>query len=96
MSKTRYILSRIYRNRGATYEAWTGEGWSGINTPKLYRSKASAEEEARKLSKHSLSEVKVERAAPAASEPDAECSICGKMYYSAEGHPKVTICGDCR
>lgn len=28
-------------------------------------------------------------------EPDAECIICGKMYFSAEGHKDYPICKDC-
>lgn len=29
------------------------------------------------------------------SKPDAECTVCGAMYYSGEGHPDSPICGKC-
>ena len=28
--------------------------------------------------------------------PDAECTVCHKMYYSGEGHPSLAICAGCR
>lgn len=27
--------------------------------------------------------------------PDAQCSECGAMYYSGEGHPTLTLCRPC-
>ena len=27
--------------------------------------------------------------------PDAECTVCGERFYSADGHPTLAICSDC-